>query len=167
MSEYLPSQVSPPEVYTWTSLYCEETMEDDRWSAQIKIDYDRVPVWRNLRQLAVWLRARRLRVTRTEGYRNQPTNSDPQACRTRRSYHVRIWLDGRFTTRTILRAQAIAGDDTDRHAMNVARVRARVDPWNLLFTKRFQDSVLVAEEVHDTETTRHLRAIFPESDNEF
>lgn len=130
-------------------------VERENWDADIKVDIDdhRNPLrTANLREAAAWLKKRDYRVTRVMGLK------------TRRGLHIRLWMFGtgfaEMPPYTVLRVQAMMGDDPMRSRFNRRRVVRHEQGWNVLWNQKWRNGKLVSEEVFDVELTKKLERIF-------
>lgn len=128
------------------------------WDADIKVDIDdhknpfRIS---NLRVTAKWLKSRSYLIKRVVGYK------------TGRGSHIRIWfVAGSSDTGgidvppyTVLRVQAMLGDDPVRQRFNMRRVRRHEDGWNVLWTEKWRNGELVSKETIDPVLTRTLERV--------
>lgn len=172
--EDFPDQCSYP--YAVKAAWYEELVTchvpiASTWDASLKCDYDRIGDSRkrdkankkdkanpirisNLNRTAEYLRKHGFKVTRVH------------VGRTRKGFHVRIWLDpyvggssfkGMYT---VLKLQAMLGDDPFRQAFNASRVRRKRRGWNILFTSKIHNGVITSREVFDLDWTLKVSKIF-------
>lgn len=142
---------------------------DDRWAAHLKVDYDerKHPLSAGAPNPISLRRIQRFAcvdvVHLTGGRLSRADVVDARVYRTRKGHHLRVWLRPdlpRPPAATILAMQAALGDDLRRQKMNEARVAKDEPNWNVLWTKKYVNGVLVGEEVLDAELTRKVREIF-------
>jgi len=138
-------------------------METEGWDATIKVDYDTARNPLLVRRIVSVLAE--LEVVRLKVYR------------TRKGYHLRVWLSpgrvcpcvlSRQTTacvrcggqgtlpmsaRKILRLQAALGDDPMRQRFNARRVRRAKAGWNVLWNSKYKNGRCVMHEEVDVGLT--------------
>jgi len=140
-----PSTEHPSFPHAFKSRYYVE--RGDGWDATVKVDYDgRNPLSiRKIMSAKKMIDRLRLVATRAE------------VSRTKKGHHLRVWLrspHGRpVPARTILRLQAVFGDDPMRQKFNTARVRRDEPGWNVLFTCKYRNGILLYREEADAEKT--------------
>lgn len=142
------------------SQYAVEEADDDyRWRAHIKVDHDRGNPFLlgRLRQFITQLaRMTGGRVTRADVV-------DARVYRTRKGHHLRVWFRPerpRLPAEVVLAMQAVLGDDPTRVKMNEGRVARGEVNWNVLWTKKYVNGLLVSHEELDEEKTDKVRAAF-------
>ncbi len=131
-------------------------IEKRDWHADIKVDIDdhknpfRVS---DVHATAKWLKSRRYKVKRVTGYK------------TGRGWHIRMWFDGGLSDGhnvppyTVLRVQAMLGDDPVRQKFNMRRVRRHEDGFSVLWTEKWRNGELVSKETLDSKFTKLLEGI--------
>lgn len=143
--------------------------DDDRWSAHLKVDYDerKHPLSAGAPNPISLRRIRRFAcvdlVHLTGGGVTRADVVDARVYRTRKGHHLRVFFRPdlpRLPAATILAMQAALGDDPRRQRMNEARVAKDQPNWNVLWTKKFVNGVLVGEEVLDADLTARARQAF-------
>ena len=114
------------------------------WSATFKVDYDLAinrPSRTACRAAAAWLRKRGIRLTAVRAYT------------TRKGLHLRAWaVDtvGQVPSDVeIWTVQNVLNDDPWRVTFNLRRVEKGVVGWNVLFTEKWKDGILVSWETYD------------------
>lgn len=133
--------------YAFKSRYY---VEHTDWDADIKVDYDsnRNPLrMRVVRKAALWLERRRIFVDRLA------------VSRTAKGVHLRAWTSTPLGPYTVLRVQALLGDDPMRQCFNAARVRRKEPNWNVLFNEKWRNGRLLYREALSPELTERVARI--------
>lgn len=120
-------------------------IEREGWDANIKVDYDdnkNKILIKNIRSASAFLKKKKLEVTKVK------------VSRTRKGYHLRIWLNKTIGPYTTLRIQSILGDDPERQKFNLIRVRKKMNGWNVLFTEKWRGKTQVWVDEFDEAKTK-------------
>lgn len=126
-------------------------IETEGWDANIKVDYDtkRNPIkTRNLSNTAKYMSKHKISVTNCE------------VSKTRKGYHLRVWLSKPIGPYTTLKLQSMLGDDPMRQIFNARRVRNKRDGWNVLFNEKWRGKTLAWKESLDIEESKNIGKFF-------
>lgn len=129
-------------------------LEIEGWDAVLKVDHDQ----RNP------FSVERLRTCKKSIVRALGRISAVLVYRTAKGHHVRIFADrgpgGHVVpARTILRLQAMLGDDPTRQKFNRARVRRGEAGWNVLWNRKIRNGHLEMVETLSWTLTREARGV--------
>jgi len=121
--------------------------EGPGWTADLKVDYDRATNWPTrdaCRAARRFLRERGVDIATVRAYA------------TRKGLHLRVWVNGALLDSAILHVQTLLRDDPWRARFNAARVVKGLGGWNVLFTEKWKDGVLVSWETYDLAWTETI-----------
>ena len=123
---------------------------------EIMLDYD-IKDWRRCTaRISPWLDHLR------------PHVKDCDVRKTRKGYHVRIWIDLPLIPRRLNDLQAGMGDDGARVRMNERRIKKGIESWNRLWLIKFKlDGTVISKEVEAPGCTKQLREMLFPNDSYF
>lgn len=123
------------------------------WDAHFKVDYDTHKNPINLKKIKLtlqYLKQRSYEVTSIKAFE------------TGRGHHLRVWTNGiDIPAYTVLRIQAMFGDDPIRQRFNMRRVRRREDGWNVLWNEKWRNGKLLSNEMFDERLTQQIKRMIP------
>lgn len=141
-----PSTLTPSRANVYKSKVYREI--GARWSASLKVDHDA----RNRFSLPRFRRA-------LPALRRMGTITLVRVYTTAKGHHLRVWMVGhrarcapgtdRLPATSILRLQALLGDDPIRQKWNAARVRRGEPFWDVLWTIKLRNGVVTMRETLD------------------
>jgi hypothetical protein len=98
----------------------------------------------------------------------RPYVKDCLVHRTRKGWHVRIWIDFPLSPRRLNDLQSWMGDDEARVRMNERRIKKGIEPWNRLWLMKFKlDGTIISREVPAPGATKQLKEMLMPSDRYF
>lgn len=137
-----------------------KSIVDDRWTAHIKVDHDQ-------NNPLLMSRIRRFAIADISSLSNGKVKRsdvvDARVYRTKKGSHLRLFFRPdlpRLPAEVILAMQAALGDDPKRQEMNAERVAKNQPGYNVLWTQKYVNGVLIGEEKINNDLTAEVRRVF-------